>query len=141
MRILCSTFSKCIYSTLERLPPHTEHISRFLHICPEKHSCTVLWASLPQMYNIFPWLMEHLPGHQHTVFAQGKELREFIKMKIQEHKETLDPSSPRDYIDCFLIRMDQVGKNFRNILFVTGTLPNPLSFMLKLSFVCIKIIH
>nr|XP_020504897.1 cytochrome P450 2G1-like [Labrus bergylta] len=60
-----------------------------------------------QMYNIFPWLMEHLPGQQHKVFAQIEELRGFVKTKIQEHKETLDPSSPRDFIDCFLIRMNQ----------------------------------
>ncbi|XP_070762714.1 cytochrome P450 2G1-like [Enoplosus armatus] len=64
-------------------------------------------SPLGQMYNIFPWLMERLPGYQHTVFAQIKEVREFIKMKIQEHKDTLDPSSPRDYIDCFLIRINQ----------------------------------
>ncbi|KAM6987522.1 LOW QUALITY PROTEIN: cytochrome P450 2Y3 [Tautogolabrus adspersus] len=60
-----------------------------------------------QMYNVFPWLMEHLPGHQHKVFAQVEELRGFIKTKIQEHKDTLDSSSPRDFIDCFLIRMNQ----------------------------------
>ncbi|XP_040902627.1 cytochrome P450 2F2-like [Toxotes jaculatrix] len=60
-----------------------------------------------QMYNIFPWLMERLPGPQHKVFAQFEEVRGFIKMKIQEHLETLDPSSPRDFIDCFLIRMNQ----------------------------------
>ncbi|XP_071352566.1 cytochrome P450 2G1-like [Trachinotus anak] len=64
-------------------------------------------SPLGQMYNVFPWLMERLPGQQHTVFAQVEEVREFIKMKIQEHKETLDPSSPRDFIDCFLIRMNQ----------------------------------
>ncbi|KAM7398942.1 hypothetical protein PAMP_018243 [Pampus punctatissimus] len=51
--------------------------------------------------------MERLPGYQHTVFAQIEEVRAFIQMKIQEHKETLDRSSPRDYIDCFLIRMNQ----------------------------------
>ncbi|XP_041658208.1 cytochrome P450 2A4-like [Cheilinus undulatus] len=60
-----------------------------------------------QLYNVFPWLMEHLPGHQHKVFAHVKELRGFVKKKIQEHKDTLDPSSPRDFIDCFLIRMDK----------------------------------
>ncbi|TMS07787.1 Cytochrome P450 2A10 [Larimichthys crocea] len=60
-----------------------------------------------QMYNIFPWIMEHLPGPQHKIFTNIEEVREFIKMKIQEHKDTLDPSSPRDYIDCFLMRMDQ----------------------------------
>ncbi|KAG8001820.1 Cytochrome P450 2A13 [Nibea albiflora] len=62
---------------------------------------------LGQMYNIFPWIMEHLPGQHQTIFARIEEVREFLKMKIQEHKDTLDPNTPRDYIDCFLIRMDQ----------------------------------
>ncbi|XP_074535191.1 cytochrome P450 2G1-like [Halichoeres trimaculatus] len=60
-----------------------------------------------QLYNVFPWIIEHLPGHQHKVFAHVKELRRFVKKKIQEHKDTLDPSSPRDFIDCFLLRMNQ----------------------------------
>ncbi|KAM4566739.1 cytochrome P450 2Y3 [Odontesthes bonariensis] len=59
------------------------------------------------MYNIFPWLMERLPGYQHTVFAGIEEIREFVETKIQEHKETLNPSCPRDFIDCFLIRSAQ----------------------------------
>lgn len=62
---------------------------------------------LGQMYNVFPWIMEHLPGPQHKIFKHVEELKVFIKMKIQEHKDTLDPSSPRDYIDCFLLRMEQ----------------------------------
>lgn len=64
------------------------------------------------MYNVFPWIMEHLPGPQHKIFKHVEELKVFIKMKIQEHKETLDRSSPRDYIDCFLIRMEQVSHTF-----------------------------
>ncbi|KAK9521231.1 hypothetical protein VZT92_021054 [Zoarces viviparus] len=64
-----------------------------------------------QLYNIFPWLMERLPGPQHTCFAKVEKLREFIEMKIQEHKETLDPSSPRDFIDCFLLRINQEKDN------------------------------
>uniref|UniRef100_A0A8C2Z8F1 Cytochrome P450 n=1 Tax=Cyclopterus lumpus TaxID=8103 RepID=A0A8C2Z8F1_CYCLU len=64
-----------------------------------------------QLYNIFPWLMEHLPGPQHTCFAQVQKLRDFVDMKIQEHKETLDPGSPRDFIDCFLIRINQEKDN------------------------------
>ncbi|XP_035535901.1 cytochrome P450 2G1-like [Morone saxatilis] len=68
-------------------------------------------SPLGQMYNIFPWIMERLPGYHHTVFAKVKQIREFIKIKIQEHKETLDPSSPRDFIDCFLIRMNQEKDN------------------------------
>lgn len=73
------------------------------------------YASLQQMYNLFPKLMDHLPGPHHKVFAEYEEARKFIKMKIQEHKDTLDPSSPRDYIDSFLIRINQVGKLKHNI--------------------------
>uniref|UniRef100_A0A3P8QI72 Cytochrome P450, family 2, subfamily Y, polypeptide 3 n=1 Tax=Astatotilapia calliptera TaxID=8154 RepID=A0A3P8QI72_ASTCA len=60
-----------------------------------------------QMYNLFPKFMDHLPGPHQKVFAEYEEVRKFIKMKIQEHKDTLDPSSPRDYIDSFLIQMNQ----------------------------------
>ncbi|XP_070685956.1 cytochrome P450 2G1-like [Pempheris klunzingeri] len=59
------------------------------------------------LYNVFPRLMELLPGQQHKLFARIEELREFIVKKIQEHQDTLDPLSPRDYIDCFLTRLIQ----------------------------------
>ncbi|CAI5692801.1 unnamed protein product [Oreochromis niloticus] len=60
-----------------------------------------------QMYNLFPKLMDHLPGPHQKIFAEYDEVRGFIKMKIQEHKDTLEPSSPRDYIDSFLIQINQ----------------------------------
>ncbi|XP_026170266.1 cytochrome P450 2C31-like [Mastacembelus armatus] len=99
----------CCLAFNQRFHYEDKHFLRLLNIISE----ILKFGSSPlgQMYNIFPWLMEHLPGHQHTVFAQIEEIREFIKKKIQEHKETLDPSSPRDYIDCFLIRMDQEKNN------------------------------
>ncbi|XP_047450143.1 cytochrome P450 2F3-like [Mugil cephalus] len=89
----------------ERFNYEDKQFLRLLNIISE----TLKFGSSPigQMYNIFPWLMEHLPGRQHTAFAHMEEVRDFIKKKIQEHRETLDPSSPRDYIDCFLIRMKQ----------------------------------
>ncbi|XP_074497298.1 cytochrome P450 2G1-like [Sebastes fasciatus] len=81
---------------------------KFLHLLNiTSQIIKFLSSPLGQMYNVFTWIMERLPGHQHTIFAKVDEVREFIEMKIQEHKETLDPSSPRDFIDCFLIRMNQ----------------------------------
>ncbi|XP_069389881.1 cytochrome P450 2A10-like [Paralichthys olivaceus] len=68
-------------------------------------------SPLGQMYNMFPSLMDLLPGYHQTVFDRAEGVREFIEMKILEHKETLDPSSPRDFIDSFLIRTDQEKHN------------------------------
>lgn len=63
------------------------------------------------MYNIFPWLTEHLPGRQHKAFGHIKVVRSFIKEKIQQHQDSLVPTAPRDFIDCFLNRIQQVGNN------------------------------
>ncbi|XP_062375150.1 uncharacterized protein LOC134063576 [Sardina pilchardus] len=60
-----------------------------------------------QLYNIFPRLMSHAPGPHQKVFQRIDQLREFVRGKIHQHKETLDPDNPRDYIDCFLIRLEQ----------------------------------
>ncbi|KAL6467708.1 hypothetical protein MHYP_G00233850 [Metynnis hypsauchen] len=60
-----------------------------------------------QAYNVFPWLMEHLPGHHQTLLSEVEELKVFIVEKIRTHEESLDPDNPRDFIDCFLIRLNQ----------------------------------
>ncbi|KAG7233972.1 hypothetical protein INR49_028686, partial [Caranx melampygus] len=60
-----------------------------------------------QIYNTLPWLMKWLPGPHKTIFRLVQEIIDFIKIKIKEHKETFDPSSPRDYIDSFLIEMGE----------------------------------
>nr|XP_003224955.1 PREDICTED: cytochrome P450 2C31 [Anolis carolinensis]XP_016851495.1 PREDICTED: cytochrome P450 2C31 [Anolis carolinensis] len=60
-----------------------------------------------QLFYAFPAFMEWFPGpHQHVI-ANYVKLKEFILEEAKEHRATLDPNSPRDFIDCFLIRMDQ----------------------------------
>lgn len=56
--------------------------------------------------------MEWLPGSHHNLFAKLEEMRTFIMNKIQERQDTLDASSPRDYIDCFLLRLNKVWQNY-----------------------------
>uniref|UniRef100_A0AAY4DV90 Cytochrome P450 n=1 Tax=Denticeps clupeoides TaxID=299321 RepID=A0AAY4DV90_9TELE len=60
-----------------------------------------------QLYNIFPRLMDHLPGPHKEVFKQMDEMQDFIMEYIKKHEKTLNPGEPRDFIDCFLIRMSQ----------------------------------
>lgn len=57
---------------------------------------------------MFSGVMQYLPGPQHEAFKHLTGLEEFITRKAQAHQETLDPNCPRDYIDCFLVKMQQV---------------------------------
>ncbi|XP_058051915.1 cytochrome P450 2A13-like [Ahaetulla prasina] len=61
-----------------------------------------------QLLDIFFEIVQHLPGTQQMVFKRSSELKEFVARKAKAHQETLDPNSPRDFIDCFLIKMLQV---------------------------------
>ncbi|KAJ8256708.1 hypothetical protein COCON_G00188600 [Conger conger] len=82
--------------------------NKFLHLL-KTITATLRFASKPwgQLYNLFPWLLEILPGEQHHVFTGIDELRTFVKERIQKHQETLSPDCPRDYIDCYLIKRDK----------------------------------
>lgn len=63
-----------------------------------------VWA---QLYNAFPWLMRRLPGPHQTLKKIYGEVNKFIAQEIEEHKRNLDPSDPRDYIDCFLNEIEK----------------------------------
>ncbi|XP_021589682.2 cytochrome P450 2F2 isoform X2 [Ictidomys tridecemlineatus] len=60
-----------------------------------------------EMYNIFPSLLDWLPGPHHQIFRNFEELRVFISEQIQQHQETRQSGEPRDFIDCFLDQMDK----------------------------------
>ncbi|KAJ3600029.1 hypothetical protein NHX12_033981 [Muraenolepis orangiensis] len=57
------------------------------------------------LYNMFPWLVRHLPGPHRRMLAVTREIVSFVEERIKEHRVDHDPSSPRDYIDCFLTEM------------------------------------
>ncbi|XP_067324830.1 cytochrome P450 2C20-like [Anolis sagrei] len=63
-----------------------------------------IWGKL---FNAFSALMEWVPGPHQRMIPNYAKCREFVLEEAQEHRATLDPNSPRDFIDCFFIRMDQ----------------------------------
>lgn len=58
-----------------------------------------------QLYDSFPVLMQHLPGPHNRIFSSSKSLEASIRAEVERHKLDLD-SSPRDYIDTFLIEKE-----------------------------------
>ncbi|XP_078516804.1 cytochrome P450 2G1-like isoform X2 [Lissotriton helveticus] len=66
------------------------------------------WA---QLLNRFPGIIQPLPGPHRKVQKNVKVAKRFVKEYIKEHQATLDPGNPRDFIDCFLIKMQQETQN------------------------------
>ncbi|XP_073454680.1 cytochrome P450 2H2-like [Aquarana catesbeiana] len=84
------------------------------------HIMSSIWG---QLYDLFPTLMKCLPGPHRNIFTFLEPLENELMKKIKLHQETLDPACPRDYIDCFLLRMKQEEKNFGvNTPFTVGNL-------------------
>ncbi|KAM8920905.1 cytochrome P450 2C20-like [Pelodytes ibericus] len=55
-------------------------------------------------YAAFHKIMQYLPGPHHKIFRDCEDMKNFIREQINLHMETLDVNSPRDFIDCFLIK-------------------------------------
>uniref|UniRef100_A0A3B3Z0Z6 Cytochrome P450, family 2, subfamily N, polypeptide 13 n=1 Tax=Poecilia mexicana TaxID=48701 RepID=A0A3B3Z0Z6_9TELE len=84
-----------------------------------------------QLYDAFPQVMKYLPGPHNKIFSNYNAVKDMLLEEIQKHKKDLDPSNPRDYIDTFLIEMenhkDSLGFTEGNLafcafdLFIAGT--------------------
>ncbi|XP_042299578.1 cytochrome P450 2G1-like [Sceloporus undulatus] len=68
-------------------------------------------ATSGQLYEMFPSVMQYLPGPHKKLFHNLQEIYDFVAERIKINKASLDPDNPRDYIDCFLIQMEKESKN------------------------------
>lgn len=62
--------------------------------------------------------MKHIPGKHKEFFKRLDGVKSFILEKVREHQESLDPANPRDYIDCFLSKIEEVqapGTSFLDV--------------------------
>ncbi|KAM4641384.1 cytochrome P450 2F3-like isoform 2-T2 [Discoglossus pictus] len=64
-----------------------------------------------QMEDTLPGLMKYIPGPHKKIYTASDELIEFIDEQVKLNKGSLDPNFPRDFIDCFLIKMEQEKQN------------------------------
>uniref|UniRef100_K7FN96 Uncharacterized protein n=1 Tax=Pelodiscus sinensis TaxID=13735 RepID=K7FN96_PELSI len=77
--------------------------------------------------------MDYIPGPHQRLFKIFEEIRRFVGERMNVHKVSLDPNCPRDFIDAFLIKIQEEQKNSDSVfteeslvgstinLFVAGT--------------------
>ncbi|XP_056371398.1 cytochrome P450 2G1-like isoform X2 [Oenanthe melanoleuca] len=64
-----------------------------------------------QLYDMAEPLLQWLPGpHRRIPHLLGR-MRSFIARRVRDNARSLDPRSPRDFIDAFLIQMDKEKDN------------------------------
>ncbi|CAO2585360.1 Cytochrome P450 2C55 [Lemmus lemmus] len=64
-----------------------------------------------QVCNAIPIFLDYLPGSHRKVLKNFADIKSYILKRVKEHQETLDMDNPRDFIDCFLIKMEQEKSN------------------------------
>nr|XP_045010715.1 cytochrome P450 2C18 isoform X2 [Jaculus jaculus] len=60
-----------------------------------------------QVCHAFPVIIKYLPGTHNTILKNFACIKSYVLEKVKEHQESLDTSNPRDFIDSFLIKMEQ----------------------------------
>uniref|UniRef100_A0A8C6WAH7 Cytochrome P450 n=1 Tax=Nannospalax galili TaxID=1026970 RepID=A0A8C6WAH7_NANGA len=71
----------------------------------DKEFLSLLHMMMQINLQLHPLVMKYLPGPQQGIFKNMRKLEDFIVKKVAQNQRTLDPSSPRDFIDTFLIQM------------------------------------
>ncbi|KAE8585699.1 hypothetical protein XENTR_v10021413 [Xenopus tropicalis] len=76
-----------------------------------KDTFKIITSPWTQLFSFAPGLLKHLPGPHKKAAENLDRLKTFVTEFVASHEETLEENFPRDYIDCFLIKMRQEKDN------------------------------
>ncbi|XP_069063660.1 cytochrome P450 2G1-like isoform X2 [Pleurodeles waltl] len=110
-KILCQAVSNVICSVTfgKRFEYEDKKFHNLLHMMTETFvQMSSFWG---QLQDVLPNVMRYIPGPHHNVQKLLEDLLHFINEKVKISQESLEPSFPRDFIDCFLIKMEEEKEN------------------------------
>ncbi|KAM3911011.1 cytochrome P450 2C8-like [Leptodactylus fuscus] len=85
---------------------------KFLTLMSLIHDLSELFNSRSAMLlTMFPTIMKRIPGPHQMMIKIMDKIKQFIKEMLNTHRATLDENCPRDFIDCFLIKMEEEKNN------------------------------
>ncbi|XP_061244329.1 cytochrome P450 2F3 isoform X2 [Bos javanicus] len=88
-----------------RFDYNDDRLLTIIHLINENFQ--IMSSPWGEMYNIFPNLLDWVPGPHRRLFKNYGRMKDLIARSVREHQASLDPNSPRDFIDCFLTKMAQ----------------------------------
>ncbi|XP_066211369.1 cytochrome P450 2C18-like [Saccopteryx leptura] len=116
--VICTTFFENRYDYKDQ---------EFLNIIEKfNENIKILSSSWMQLYNYFPALLDYFPGSHNKLMNNIAFIRKLVEEKAREHQASLDINNPRDFIDYFLIKMEQEKHNpqmeftFENLAVTVG---------------------
>ncbi|XP_075437078.1 cytochrome P450 2C20-like isoform X3 [Ascaphus truei] len=83
-------------------------------------------STFNQLCNMFPGLM-YVPFIRRKFLQNNLYLQTFIKEQIDLHRPALDPSSPKDFMDFFLVKMKQISLETPGHVSITQHHPEELA--------------
>uniref|UniRef100_A0A8C5R822 Cytochrome P450 n=1 Tax=Leptobrachium leishanense TaxID=445787 RepID=A0A8C5R822_9ANUR len=110
-RLFMDAFSNIIFSIIlgSRYEYKDEMFVEVLGVVEETFIITnSTWG---QLHTIFPEIMDYIPGPHQKITSVSEKLMSFIRERVRVSQETLEPASPRHYIDSFLIKMEKEQSN------------------------------
>lgn len=114
----------CSVTFGERFEYHDSQFQEMLRLLDE--AMCLESSMMCQLYNIFPRILQYLPGSHQTLFSNWRKLKLFISDIIKNHRRDWDPDEPRDFIDAFLKEMakypDKTTTSFNEENLICSTL-------------------
>ncbi|XP_060098711.1 cytochrome P450 2J5-like [Heteronotia binoei] len=79
------------------------------------------------LYEAAPWLMKHIKGPYKGVYAAADVIFAQARKEIEMHKTKLAGNDPRDFIDYYLLQIEEQSKNDPASTYDTETLVHCIS--------------
>ncbi|CAJ0946319.1 unnamed protein product [Ranitomeya imitator] len=72
---------------------------------------SIISSKWGQLVEMFPWVMQYIPGRHQKIFTGLKKLLQFVNKRVEMNRKNLDENNPRSYVDAFLIKMEKENIN------------------------------